>query len=146
MNPLRRAAIAALLLLAASGTARTGDAAGLEFSESWVRALPPGMGMTAGFGLLQNRGAAPIELVAFSSPDFGDVSLHRTEQVEGMSRMREVEALTIPAGGAQELAPGGFHLMLMKPTTSLQPGTAITIRMKAADGRAFSFTVPVEAR
>ena len=122
------------------------DDEGLIFADSWVRALPPGMGMTAGFGTIRNPGAGDIVLTAFGSPEFADVSLHRTEQIDGMSRMREVASLAVPGGGAVELAPGGYHLMLMKPSRAVQAGQSVTLEMTAEDGRVFRFEVPVERR
>jgi periplasmic copper chaperone A len=118
----------------------------LVFDAAWVRALPPGMGMTAGFGRLVNSGTEPLEITSFSSPQFADVSLHRTETVDGMSRMREVPALRLEAGAAVELAPGGYHLMLMKPLVPLATGQTVTVRMTATDGSDFQFEVPVERR
>jgi copper(I)-binding protein len=118
----------------------------LTFDGAWVRALPPGIGMTAGFGMLINSGAESIEITAFSSPQFAEVSLHRTEIVDGVSHMREVPTLRVEAGASVELAPGGYHLMLMKPAAALAPGQSVTVRMTAADGRDFEFAVPVERR
>jgi len=132
------------LLLWSMGLA-AGDA-GLEFTDAWVRATPPGMKMTAGFGRLRNTGAEAIELVAFSSVEFADVTLHRTEIVDGVSRMRAVPALSIPAGETVELAPGGYHLMLMVPAKPLSEGQAVTVSMDSTDGRVFTFVIPVKRR
>lgn len=118
----------------------------LAFDAAWVRALPPGMHMTAGFGTISNPGGEAIELTAFSSPQFGDVSLHRSETVDGVSRMREVPSLRVEAGASIELKPGGYHLMLMKPAAPLQDGQSVTVTMTTADGREFHFEVPVERR
>ena len=118
----------------------------LTFDAAWVRAAPPGHGMTAGFGTLTNHGPDAIELVGFGSPTWADVSLHRTELVDGVSRMREVESLTVPADGSVELAPGGYHLMLMMPAGPAVPGDKVTVTMTTADGRTFLHEVPVERR
>ena len=120
--------------------------AGLSFDEAWIRPVPPGMKMTAGFGLLRNTGAQTIELTAFASPEFGDVSLHRTEVVDGMSSMREVSSLSIAPGETVELAPGGYHLMLLMPTVALSAERTISVLMTASDGRVFRFEVPTERR
>jgi periplasmic copper chaperone A len=104
------------------------------------------MNMTAGFGQLHNTGTGAIELVSFSSPEFADVTLHRTELVDGVSRMREVPLLRIPAGETVELAPGGYHLMLMMPRGAASGEQAIRVDMNAADGRVFRFTIPVKRR
>jgi len=119
---------------------------GPDFEDAWIRDIPPGMKMTAGFGKLSNPEPAAIGITSYSSPDFADVSLHRTEMVDGMSKMREVPLLTIPAGETIELAPGGYHLMLMMPSGEVREGQTIRIEMSAGDGRTFGFDVPVEGR
>jgi len=102
--------------------------------------------MTAGFGLLRNPAGESIEIVSFTSPEFGDVSLHRTELTDGVSKMLEVRSLSIGAGETAVLEPGGYHLMLMMPAVEIQPGHTVTIELDTADGRRFSFSVPVERR
>ena len=121
-------------------------ATGPALNEAWIRALPTGSGMTAGFGTLHNPGPTAIQIVSFSSPSFGEVSLHRTEMIDGVSRMREVPVLSIDAGSRIVLEPGGYHLMLMMPAGEIQPGHTVTVEMTAADGRSFHFAVPVERR
>ena len=108
--------------------------------------MPPGMKMTAGFGRLHNSDSEALEISAYSSPSFGDVSLHRTELVDGVSKMREVGALVIDPNGEVVLEPGGYHLMLMMPTGDIQPGQVVRLEMDSADGRRFSFDMRVERR
>ena len=136
-----RASCAILLLCA--GIAHAGEE-DLTFRSAWVRAMPPGVRMTAAFGELRNAGAEDIKLVACSSPQFGDVSLHRTELVNGVSRMLEVPSLVIAAGEAVELAPGGYHLMLMMPSGAPDADQPVTIELQASDGRVFRFDLPIE--
>jgi len=132
------------LLPGLSGVAA--DDGPLFFEEAWVRAMPPGMKMTAGFGRFHNAGAERIELTAFASPQFGDVSLHRTELVDGVSRMREVPSLVVAPGESVTLEPGGYHLMLMMPVEPLEGGAHVTVDASADDGRVFRFELPVERR
>lgn len=122
------------------------DDPALLLEAGWIRAMPPGMKMTAGFGRLVNPSDQPLEIVAFSSPAFGEVSLHRSETVDGVSRMREIPSLPIGAGEAVELAPGGYHLMLMMPRESFRPDQPVTVVLTTAGGGAFSFALPVERR
>ena len=67
-------------------------------------------------------------------PAFGDVSLHRTVQVDGMTRMREVESLTLQPGERAELQPGGLHLMMPAPETRLSAGDRVPLVLLFADG------------
>lgn len=133
-----------LVLLAACDAATVQNEPGFE--NAWIRALPPGVKMTAGFGTLTNPGSDPLEVASISSPSFGDVSLHRTEIINGISKMREVQPVVIDAGSRLVLEPGGYHLMLMMPAANIQAGQIITLNLTLADGRQFSFQVPVEKR
>ena len=118
----------------------------LKFENAWVRATPPGAMMTAGFGRLVNHTDAELEITAYTSPAYGDVSLHQTVIENGVSRMREVPGLTIPPGGEVELAPGGYHLMLMAPTQPSGPHDRVVLQIEEAGGQHFSFDLPVEKR
>jgi copper(I)-binding protein len=138
------AGLSLAMLLAACE--RSGNSPALSFEEAWVRMLPPGMKMTAGFGVLHNDGGESIELVAFSSPQFADVSLHRTERVDGLSTMREVETLELEPGATVNLEPGGYHLMLMMPSATLMEGDRVVLSAEASDGRVFQFEARLERR
>ena len=106
--------------------------------------MPPGSMMTAGFGRLVNNGNKELEIIAYTSPQFNDVSLHQTIVVDGLSRMKAVPVLKSPAGSDFELAPGSFHLMFMSPARELED--VLSIRIESADGGQFSFELPVERR
>ncbi len=118
----------------------------LKFEDAWVRATPPGAMMTAGFGRLVNQTDHKLEITAFTSPSYGDVSLHQTVIENGVSRMREVPGLSIPPGEEIELAPGGYHLMLMMPTQPSGPHDRVVLQIEEAGGQRFSFELPVERR
>lgn len=116
------------------------------FDNAWIRAIPPGIKMTAGYGTIRNDTADELVIDSFSSPFFREVSLHRTELVDGVNKMREVENLVIAAGDSLELAPGGYHLMLIAPNKSIVQNQVVPLEMNTADGRTFNFQVPVEKR
>jgi hypothetical protein len=50
-----------------------------------------------------------------------------------MMSMLPVDALSIPAGGSMELAPGGFHLMMMNPLEQLIPGKKVAVTLHYQD-------------
>jgi copper(I)-binding protein len=74
---------------------------------------PPGSSMAAGYFDVSNPGATALELRAVRSASFGSVEMHETREEGGMSRMRELEEVELPAGGRTSFEPGGKHLMLM---------------------------------
>lgn len=115
-------------------------------SDAWVRSLPPGMKMTAAFGTLENVTAEKIDIESFTSPTFSSVSLHLSETVDGVSRMREIESYSLSAGESLEMAPGGYHLMLMGPLANIGVGQMVELEISTADGRVFHYNVPVEKR
>jgi copper(I)-binding protein len=92
------------------------------------------MAMQAGYGKLRNDCARPVAVVAARSPLYADVSLHETVQVDGVSRMREVERLGIGPGKEIVLQPGGLHLMLMQPAGELELDQKVPLRLLLADG------------
>lgn len=140
----------AVMMLAVTGPAallpgvvRAESADTALFSEPWVRAAPPGARMLAAYLRIENAGAAPLKLVAASSEDFGLVEFHRSETVDGVSRMRQVEVLEIAPGQSLELAPGGLHLMLMRPARALAEGESTRIRFVDEAGVEYPVQFPV---
>jgi copper(I)-binding protein len=111
--------------------------------EGWVR-LPPGaMPMAAGYGRIRNDCPNAVVVVGAGSRAFGDVSLHETTLVNGVSRMREVERMPIAPGATVDLKPGGLHLMLMQPAIALKEGGQVPLRLSLEDGRKVDATLQV---
>lgn len=105
-----------------------------QVREGWVR-MPPGkMPMMAGFGRIVNPCATPAKIVSVRSPSFGSVELHETRLIDGVSRMRPVPELRLTPDGSAVLKPGGMHLMLMRPTAALKPGSRIVVEFVLAGG------------
>lgn len=145
MNILQRAAAVLVLAFAATGAEAGGK---LVVESAWIPAAPPGMAMYAGYATLANRGDAELTITAAESPQFDDVSIHETVVVDGVSRMRGLETIAIPAGGEVKLVPGGRHLMLMEPVSTLAPGAGseVTIEFVLADGSRVAAMFSVRAR
>lgn len=125
---------AALLLLCLPLFAQARDCAP-QVKDGWIRLLPGGMPMQAGFARIDNRCAMPATIVSASSPSYGSVELHESKMVDGMNRMRAVPELRIAPDSAAVLQPGGLHLMLMQPKATLKPGSRVAIVFKLKDGR-----------
>ncbi|WP_027072735.1 MULTISPECIES: copper chaperone PCu(A)C [unclassified Luteimonas] len=136
--------LGATLLLALSGAARAGDCLP-EIDSAWIRKPPMAMPMMAGFAEIRNPCAEPVRIVAARSPAFGAVELHETTRVDGVSRMRHVEALDVPARGTVVLAPGGLHLMLMQPKDEAVEGSTLEVELELDDGRRLAAGFQVRA-
>lgn len=102
----------------------------LEIREPWARIAAPGVPVAAGYALILNRGAAADELLAASSPLAARIEIHATSMTGGVMRMREIEAVSLPAGGRVVLAPGGLHLMIMGVEQSLKVGDSLPIILR----------------
>ena len=116
-----------------SGSALAGDSACVRVSEGWIR-FPAMAHMAGGFGRIDNACKADVAVVSVRSVAFAEVSLHETTQVDGVSRMREVERLPLPAGKGAELKPGGLHLMLMGGKAALLEGQRVPLLLGLSDG------------
>ena len=134
------------LLLVASSSAALAEIK-LLGSNAWIRLAPPGSMMLAGYVELENKGEQPLRITGGQSGLFGSVEIHRTEEVDGVSRMRAVPVLELAPGQRVVLEPGGMHLMLMQPHRELSEGSTVAIDLLDEGGASLpvAFTVRREA-
>ena len=124
---------AALCGLLAASSAYASAADQVSTSQAWIRVLP-GELPAGGYVTLKNNGTQAVSLSGASSAVYTHVMLHQSSTAGGMSRMSMVDSLVIPAHGSAVLAPAGYHLMLMQPTTLVKPGDIVKMTLKFTDG------------
>jgi copper(I)-binding protein len=107
---MRSLPMIALVLLAACGSPKPP----LVASEVEITPPMPGRMMSAGYLVLTNNTDEAIVIDGVTSPQFGVVEIHQTILENGISRMRQIEELVVPARGSVALERGGKHLMLMQ--------------------------------
>nr|WP_223186720.1 copper chaperone PCu(A)C [Streptomyces sp. CBMA29] len=97
----------------------------------------------AAYVTVKNTGGGDAELTAVSTPLAAHVTLHSTTG----TTMRQVTALTVPAGGTLTLGTGGDHMMLENLTHKPRVGETVTLRLHFAHATpaTVTVTVPVEA-
>ncbi len=104
------------------------ESIGIE--QPWSRATPPGARTGAGYLALSNSGTEADRLVAAASPMAEKVEVHEMKIVDGVMNMKQVAGgIEIPAGGEAELAPGGFHLMLIGIKEPFKQGAMVPVTL-----------------
>ena len=97
-----------------------GPVQSIQVTGAFARGAPAG-GVGGLFLTIVNTGSAD-RLTGAASPAVGKAELHESIQDKGVMKMRPVAVLDIPAGGTVQLAPGGYHVMLMGLKQSLTAG------------------------
>jgi periplasmic copper chaperone A len=142
MMRLRGLVGVALFAIGASALAVAPAPAALHARHPWIRWLPANL-PAGGYVVIENDGSAPARLVGASSPDYGMVMLHRSQEVHGVDVMTAVSGIDVPAHGSAKLAPGGYHLMFMKPAHPVKPGDMVPVTLRFARGGALQVAFPV---
>ena len=119
--------LAALLL---SASVHAGD---IQIEAAWSRATAPGQ--DTGMADLTITSKYAATLVGVSSSASNSAELHSMTHDGGVMKMREVQAIELPAGKQVNLGTNGFHLMLIGLKAPLKAGETIplTLSIKVAD-------------
>ena len=123
---MRFAMLLVALLVAACGQTQPP----LVASEVEVTRPMPGMKMSAGYFVLTNNTDEAIRITGVTSPQFAAVEIHETKIEDGISRMRQIDALVVPPHGSVTLERGGKHLMLMRPG---ELGDRVSLQLMSGD-------------
>jgi copper(I)-binding protein len=95
-------------------------------SGAWARPGAAGQGSAAYLEI--TGGSAADTLVSASSPGAAAMELHETTtDSTGMTGMRPIPSLAVPAGAAVALKPGSYHLMINGLKRSLAAGDTFEI-------------------
>jgi len=84
----------------------------LVVEKGYARKPIPGRSMSAAFMTIRNTGVEDFVLTSACLEGADSVEIHTHSHVDGVMRMRQLHELTIKAGEAVTLEPGGMHLML----------------------------------
>ena len=136
--------LAMAILFSLSATATI--AADVEIKDAWVRGTVTGQQATGAF--LEITSKAGAVLVGASSPAAAVTEIHEMKMDGGVMKMRPVARLELPAGQTVHLAPGGYHVMLMKLKQPLKKGESIplTLQVEGPDKTVQTIEVQAEVR
>lgn len=115
-------------------------------SDIIVYAPLPGTDAGVAYLRLHNDTAAAVTITGIESDEFDDVEIHETRTVDGMSRMTELDAVSVAAGETIAFEPGGRHIMLMAPTTATRIGARVTLELNGPDGPVLEVTTVLRDR
>lgn len=137
MKHLVTAAVLAAFSLAAQ--------AQVTVTGAWARATVPAAKASGAFLQVESKTAA--RLVGVSSP-VATAELHQMSMQDNRMAMAHVESIDLPAGKAVQLAPGGYHVMLMGLKRQLKEGETVplTLVIEGAGGKRENVEVQVQVR
>ena len=108
----------AFLVPAQAHDYKAGD---ITIDHPWARATAASQANGAAYMTLDNHGAAD-RLVGAESIAADRIELHTHIDDKGVMRMRQLDAIDLPAGQITELEPGGLHLMMLELDSPLTEG------------------------
>ena len=128
---------AALLLATAPAHAQ------VTVDKPWVRTTVAQQTTSAAY--LTITSAQGGKLVAASSPLAASVGVHEMKMDGDMMKMRDVDALALPAGQPVAFKPNGYHLMLTGLKAQVKPGDVVPIKLVVEDAKGKRQVVDVKA-
>ena len=144
---------------AATDTTVAAKQQGISIEKQWARTSPMASDMGAAYMTITSPTDDALTGVSVDASVAGMAQIHETVMAEEMTEssemssgttaapamtMQEVEEVALPAGEAVSLAPGGYHIMLMKLATPLKAGTEITLTLTFKNAGEMTVTVPVQ--
>ncbi len=169
MKVFRGVAVAAMLLApiglascssddTAADTTVAAKQEGITIDKQWARTSPMATDMGAAYMNITSPVDDALLGASVDASVAGMTQIHETVMAEGMSEstemgsgttaapamtMQEVKEIALPAGEQVSLAPGGYHVMLMKLVAPLKVGTEITVTLTFKNAGEVQVTVPV---
>jgi copper(I)-binding protein len=112
--------------------------------EPWARASA-GAATTGAAYVTLKGGAQPDALVGVSTPIAASADVHESLTENGVSKMRAIPSLPVPAGQVVTLAPGGYHIMLVGLKHPLTAGQTFPLTLTFSHAAPVTVEVNVQA-
>jgi len=138
--------ILSMLLFSNFINAHVDEHQSISFEAPWIRLLPPTVMHTAAYVTIKNSANETDTLLNVTSASIGSLSVHQTKNIDGMMKMLSADNLKIPANGKIDLAPGGYHIMLMGLENSLVENQEITMTFEFKNAGEVEVIFPVVKR
>ena len=99
----------------------------LAIDDAWIRSGPPNSKTFAGYLKFTNRSSTEISIKELKSNAFEKIEMHSSFTEDGISSMKKLNALEVPANSSLNLKPGGYHLMLNSPNKMIKESDLIEL-------------------
>ncbi len=107
----------------------------LTVEGAWARVSPMVERAGAAYMVIRSQGTEDDALIGVTSPAATVVELHHTQaDAQGVMTMAPVPEILVPAAGSVELAPGGYHLMLIDLVEPLVEGAHVDLVLTFRSG------------
>jgi periplasmic copper chaperone A len=118
----------------------------VTIESAWVPWAPPAMKVHAGYMTVVNHSDADQHIVSAESPDYERVELHESVVEDGLSKMRPLGKVRVPAKGSVAFAPAGRHLMLIGPKRTLGLDSRVRIVLRLRGGQEVAVSAVMRRR
>ncbi len=120
-----------------------GLAEGLKIENATVPLAPPTAKVHAVYMDLHNHGHETKALIGASAEGYAMAHLHLSEEKDGIATMTAIDQIDIAPHQSVQLAPGGLHIMLMRPAAPVNEGDKVAITLEFSDGSTQAVTALV---
>lgn len=123
----------AAALLSTSAFAHQFSQGDIKIGHPWSRVSPSTAPVAGAYLTVTNSGTEPDRLTGGSTPIADRIEVHQMTMDDGIARMRPLpDGIEVAPGASVELAPGGIHLMLIKPNQQLIEGSSFKATLEFA--------------
>ena len=149
------------LALIASACGSDDSAAGISVSGAWARESPAMADAGAAYMTITSDVDDQLVGVSVDSAVAGRSEIHEVVAADAMEGeestdmsddtmeqpmvMQQVEALTLPAGEAVVLEPGGYHIMLLELAAPLVQGESFDLTLDFAEAGPMTLSIDVRS-
>jgi copper(I)-binding protein len=120
-----------------------GALAQVRVEDAWVRGTVAGQRATGAF--MKLVALSDVTLVAVASPVAASAEIHEMKHDQGVMRMLPIERLALRSGETLTLGPGGYHVMLMGLTKTINGGDRIPLTLTFEDSKGTRSSLEVTA-
>ena len=112
-------------------------------TEAYLNLPPPSHSITAAYLQLANLDKSMITITGFDSSKATRVELHQHFHSDGMTKMREVDQISLAGMQTEVFKPKGYHLMVFGLADDIVAGQSVDFTATMASGQRIVFQAKV---